>query len=75
MKPTVGRIVHVFNLGLDSTVPCAAIVTDVWRDLDMSVNVCVFLPHGGTVGYSHVPQYNADVPRGDKPYWKWPPRE
>ncbi len=58
MKPSVGRIVHVLDLGM-----CvAAIVTRVW-DGD-AVNIRVFLPNGGEENRTHVA---ADE-------WHWPER-
>lgn len=75
MKPTVGRIVHVYN---DST-PLAAIIVAV--DADDAVSLAVFTGRGM---YPYLstrlePQmlFQDRVPFSAEPkpgYWSWPPK-
>lgn len=74
MKPTVGRIVHYFDIRPKATPqsngPHAAIVTAVDGD---NTTLWVFFPAPGA------PREIAGVPHDDEAksgfYWVWPPRE
>lgn len=73
-KPTVGRIVHVFNQDVKDCVSMPAIVQNTASDGFYAV---LFMPHG-RIEEIALP-YDQNVVRGDlnggaKLYWRWPER-
>lgn len=73
MKPTVGRIVHLYMTGATWTLgegPHAAIVTAVTGD---TVTLWAFFPAPGTP--REITGVHPEGTAGASNYWTWPPRE
>lgn len=73
-KPTVGRIVHFYNLSLDDAAnnsigkgPYAAVVTQTFPGPYVNLKV---LPYGASWDEGSV----SEKAEGSTRYWEWPPR-
>lgn len=67
-QPSIGRLVHFYNLGDDAgEFPCAALITGLREDIGVSLKV--FYPSGlfdmHAVPFSETPRPG---------HWSWPPR-
>jgi hypothetical protein len=74
MKPSVGRIVHFYQMGGDvreTSGPLAAIVTHAYDGPDQAINIVVFTELGGTRAERLVSAKEFN----DRRYWEWPPRD
>lgn len=79
MKPTVGRVVHYYQDGLNINGivggPYLAHVTQVWGDGTGYINLLVQPPvmdsfHAGSIAEAGKP-----LAEGHNRRWSWPPRE
>lgn len=72
MKPTIGRIIHVFNRPSHNGSPEAGIVTYVHNDEGM-VNATVFNVFGTACSQTSI--QHRDQATEDGLFWDWPARD
>lgn len=71
MKPTIGRIVHVYSSNMGYiTVPRPAIITAVTDD-GQSIYATIFSPDAAPYLGRGIPPRTGDTGEG----WVWPPRD
>lgn len=79
MKPTVGRVVHYYQDGLNLngivSGPYAADVTQVWGDGTQYINLWVKPPMAEGFHAGSVAQGGTPLAEGHNRRWVWPPRE